>query len=816
MKKTLLCSAVRGIRGSIGRFLAILAIIALGVGFYAGLSSCESAMLETAQRYIDEYDLFDYRIVAPELPALPGQSCGLTDEDIVALLGQENVAAAEGSFTLDAPVQAEDGGTYNVRFHSIPTEVNRPKLLAGRLPTAPDECAGDSRYYTEADLGKTITVTDPTGLSRDTFTLTALVCTPYYLNFERGSTKIGNGTLACFIYLPGEAFSSSVYSEIFVRLGGDNLPIYSDAYAERVDAAKAPLASLVTERLRARLTAATGVIAPEGYVAYFLGRDTNVGYACFESDATIVRGIARVFPIFFFMVAALICMTTMTRMIEEQRTRIGTLKALGYGRAAILGQYALYAGGAALLGCLGGFFLGTFIMPRVIWLGYNIMYGFTDSVVYVFKPLLFVISLAASLLCSVGTTLLCCADALRAVPAALMRPHTPKSGRRILLERIAPLWNHLSFLRKVSLRNIFRYKKRMVMMIVGIGGCTALMITGLGIGDSIKGLMHYQYDEIMLYDGSVSFSSSMDDSAQAAFAADTAGILQRVCFLSETAAQAERDGARKQVKLIAADRAELGDFIDFHSGKAALDYPGAGEALISRSLSDALGLFEGDALPLRVGDTQTVSLRICGVFDNYVYNYAFVQPDTLHAAGIDTPIRGAYFTVVDRITPYEAAAQLSGYSGVAGVSLNEEIRTRVDSMMRSLDYIVAMVILCAAALAFIVLFNLTNINITERVREIATVKVLGFTRAETAAYVFRENIVLTAAGALVGLPFGRLLHRFVMSQIKIDMIYFASRVQVSSYLLALGLTFLFAVIVDLCMRPRLNRINMAESLKSIE
>ena len=547
---------------------------------------------------------------------------------------------------------------------------------------------------------------------------------------------------------------------------------------------------------------------------YVLDRDTNIGYTCFDNDSSIVQGISSVFPIFFFAVAALVCVTTMTRMVNDQRTQIGTLKALGYGKGAIMKKYIVYSGSAALLGCILGYCAGILVFPAVIWRVYGIMYGF-GRIRFVFRWTLALLSLLVSLACSVGTTWLACRHEFSRCPAALMRPKAPKAGRRILLERL-PVWKHVKFLHKVSIRNIVRYKKRLYMMVLGIGGCTALLITGFGIRDSIQDLASFQYGEIMKYDAAATFSDPLDADGQADFLARHGENVQQILYLQQSSMDALSEKAIKQIQLLVVDEEEIGAFIDLHRGDAPVSLPAPGEAIISRGLAEALGIGTGDAVTLRDGDMRSVSPVVSGVFDNYVFNYVIIRPETYADGFGAAETNTAYLRFVPDADPHAASAALLGDEAVVSVSVVADFCERITNMLQSLDYIVILVTGCAAALAFIVLYNLTNINITERLREIATIKVLGFYRVETAAYIFRENMILTAIGAFAGLFLGRALHAFVMSQIHVDMVRFDAIVQPLSYGMSVILTLIFAVIVALFMNRKLDRIHMAESLKSVE
>ena len=565
--------------------------------------------------------------------------------------------------------------------------------------------------------------------------------------------------------------------------------------------------------------AETDIAAIQKPRTYVLGRDTNVGYALFENDSSIVEGIANVFPVFFFLVAALVCMTTMNRMVEEQRTQIGVLKALGYGNGSIMGKYLFYAGSAALGGCAAGYFLGIFIFPLVIWKAYAMMYRL-GNVVFVFDWLAALLCLGASLLCSMGTTWVSCRHTLKASAAGLMRPKAPKAGKRIFLERMGFLWNRLKFLHKVSIRNIVRYKKRLFMMVLGISGCTALLVTGFGVRDSVTSIADQQYEEIQTYQLNI----TLDDEAGENEALrqeiykvlDTLGGEYTCAY--ETSLDLQTPEGPKSVNLIVAENpSEFGAYIDLHTPSGeAIPYPGPGEIVLCDKLAGKYRIKAGDSLRLRSQDGPELSAVMSGVCENYIFNYAYVDRQTYEEALGPLTFKNLYVNLPQEADVHEVSAALMNLEHVASVQVNADMLVRFSSMMSSMNYIVFVVIGCAAALAFIVLYNLNNINITERIREIATIKVLGFYRNETSSYVFRENTVLTAMGCALGLVLGKLLHIYVMHEVDIDMISFDVHVRPVSYLLSVLLTFAFTWIVNRIMAGKLNRINMAESLKSVD
>ncbi len=551
---------------------------------------------------------------------------------------------------------------------------------------------------------------------------------------------------------------------------------------------------------------------------YALTRNTNIGYACYESDSNIVAGIANVFPVFFFLVAALICMTTMNRMVEEQRTQIGVLKALGYGNGAIMCKYLFYAGSAAAAGAVLGCVIGTWLFPKVIWMGYSIMYSMGE-ITYYFDGWLAVFSLLAALLCSMGAAYVSCRYELYSVPANLIRPKAPKSGKRIFLENIGFFWSRMKFLHKVSVRNIFRYKKRFFMMILGISGCTALLLTGFGLKDSVTNVADMQYDEIQIYDIGITFSESVQKADLDQLNEKTGNMLERYACRYEESVDLDFEGKTKSMYLgIAQNTKEIGDFLKLKTTNGEnIDYPAKGEVVLTAKAAETLGIRVGDSVVLRDSEMNRLTVEVCALCENYIYNCAYMNQETyVQQLGTEPEYKSAYVVVKEGVDIHEAAAAIADQSNVLSVSVTGDMRERIASMMKSMDYIVLLIIVCAGSLAFIVLYNLTNINITERIREIATIKVLGFYARETADYVFRENLALTGLGALAGLGLGKWLHWFVMEQVKIDMLSFKTMITPWSYLWSLLLTFVFALLVNGLMYFKLENIHMAEALKSIE
>ncbi len=548
---------------------------------------------------------------------------------------------------------------------------------------------------------------------------------------------------------------------------------------------------------------------------FALTRNTNLGYVVFESDSDIVAGVAKIFPVFFLAVAALVCITTMTRMIDEERTQIGILKALGYSRRAIMGKFLGYSGSASILGCILGLLLGCLLFPQVIWFAYCIMYNFSPQLTLSYDLPTFVFIFLSYTGLTLLVTWYCCRRELKEVPAELIRPKAPAAGKALFFENMR-FWKKMKFLNKVAVRNIFRYKQRLAMMLLGIGGCTALLVTGFGLKDSIVGITDNQFGEVTVYDMAVTFSDPVPQEKQEQFRDHIRGQADRVLFCEQGGIDVLFDNNVKNVYFLASD-ADLEGVIDLHSGDTPIPMPKENEVVLSIGVARNMGISPGDTVKLRTSDLEELTVTVSGVYDNHVYNYAIVSGSTLRQQWDRSPEeQSAFVLAMDGQDVHQLGAAITDFGGVLNVSINADTASQVGGMMEALDAVIVLIVICAGLLAGIVLYNLTNINIKERIREIATIKVLGFNAAETGAYVFKENLALTAMGTILGLFGGKWLHAVVMSYVRIDMVWFGNHIAWTSYLVSAVLTIVAALIVDAVMFFQLEKINMAEALKSVE
>lgn len=558
---------------------------------------------------------------------------------------------------------------------------------------------------------------------------------------------------------------------------------------------------------------------------YVWDRDNNVSYNSFAGNVTKVEALAGVFPLFFFLVAALVVSTTMTRMIEEERLQIGTMKALGYANGAIMRKYVLYAMTAAVLGALFGLAFGFTVFPSVIWYAYAMMY-YVPAFHPVWRWGYALFAGGSLILCTLAVTIATCRSSLKESPADLMRPRAPKAGKRILLERIRPLWRRLSFTYKVTCRNLFRYKRRFWMTVIGVAGCTALLVTGFGISDSINGIMVKQYTDVSQYDLMTAVTDAADTRSGPVydylFAGGSDGaVTSSLATMTEAATQELPDGSTAEVYLmVPQDAAALNDYIDMHERTSRQPTPlGETGVVLTEKLAELLDVKAGYTVTLVNGDGVEGSFTVSGVCENYVSNYVYMSAATYADAFGQEP---EWNNILSRLSDDSQQArdaistELLAMDEVASLTFTEDMMTQVLNMLNSINAVVVMIVVCAAVLALVVLYNLTNINVAERVKEIATIKVLGFYDREVSAYVMRETVALTIIGALFGLAGGIALHRFVIYTVEVDAVMFGRTIDPSSFVYSLALTMLFSLIVNLLMGRKLKHISMVESMKAPE
>ncbi|HIY96499.1 MAG TPA: ABC transporter permease [Candidatus Borkfalkia excrementigallinarum] len=880
---------------SFGRFIAIMAIIALGVGFLIGVTQATPDMKNTMSRYLIDNNAYDVDVKG---------TFGLTQADIDAIAALEGVDSVMPVISTDAVVTAggqelvgrivgieniagygaeesagesgeesgeESGGSKQAMLNTL-------TLLEGEWPNEAGEVVVEqsTNYFEELKVGDTITLPETLDntsatygdvYAAKTFTVVGIVSSPdYFYKDAREVTTLGSGVVGAVVYgemsglydlqKSGSVFSFLSNDMIAGFLGVDSIDVlYTDCYVRIADAEsyerfnegykdfvmekadaieniagtqKAPFLQWITAAQNNDM--ASGALGQMGITAdsvqwLVLDRaNSNTSYVSFDMNVEKVEEIAGIFPVFFIVVAALVALTSMTRMVEEDRMQIGTFKALGYGKGRIMSKYLIYCCLASIIGCVAGILIGFSLLPSIFWQAYGSLYSL-PSLILAFSPWFAVIVFAVALAGTAIVTWATCRNSLKEKPSALMQPKSPKPGKRIWLERIGFIWNHLKFKWKSTLRNIFRYKKNMILTIVSVMGCTALILTGFGLNDSVVAVTDIQYSNIIRYDAAVEYSgdlSQIESGALHDFLDSSESYLSVYAESGTLILDGNKSSGRETVELyVVEDASQFNSFIDLHERRnsAIIDVTKGDDNVIvlPENIAIVYGLSAGDEVTY-VSGGQEVRLTVYAVCENYTGAYAYMS-SAAYAAQFGALPADNTILVKSGVAESDVDATTRTLLADPNVSAVSFIYSSIDTfagLESTMGLVIAVLVLCAGALAAIVLYNLTNINIDERRREIATLRVLGYRRYEVAGYIYRESAILTLAGTLLGLGLGFLLHWFIVSRVNSVAMMFGRVISVWSYLWAFLLTIAFAVIVYAFMLIKLNRINMAESLKSNE
>ena len=835
MNALTLKNLLREIKRTFTKFLSIFAICALGVAFFAGIRATSPDMKEAGDRLYNTYNLSDISVIS---------TSGLTADNIRDLESIEGIQAVRASLFVDAMARGTGEKEKNLRLYSMPIklkseyaplidlipdygidtspeyEMNGVEIVSGRMPLNDTEIALD--YTLEGSLvkqlGDEITLTTSGGTV--TLRVVGFIRSPMYISmFERGTSSIGNGTSDGFAYASGNAISSlgtklpvmSLLNTYYTRAdivisGKEGLSAYSDEYEALVNE--------VTDRIEDYASTQSGTW-------YIQDRSGNPGYSDYSENTDRIAAVGDVFPLIFFIVAALVCLTTMTRMVEEQRIEMGTMKALGYGGWQIAMKYAVYAMSACISGGVVGAIIGFKLFPYVIMKGYSIMY-YLGKLETPYRADIAFMAIAAMAVCTAAATFSACYASLKEVPATLMRPKAPKAGRRVLLEKIPFIWKKLSFTSKVTVRNLFRYKKRFFMSVIGIAGSGALLVTAFGLNDSIFGIIEKQFGDIWQMDVQAYVYEAMPlaDMQELLGKNPANDDFDSVMFCLDSQMEC-KNGGRSQsgVHLLGVESAgSMAGRINLHNGGAPVTLDDSG-VVVTAKLAETLSIKAGDEINMRTGGEDHF-MRVIGVADNYVYHYVYITAAYYETVfGKAMQYNGFMGNLKDGLTDETMDAmstQLLSDSRMYTVRTIESIYASVRDSLSILNYVVLVLILGSGMLTFVVMLNLTNINIGERMRELATLRVLGFYDKEMYDYIFRENNALSVIGAFVGLVFGKIMHLFVIRTCEVDMVMFVRSAKPLSYVYAFALTIVFSLIVNLLMRPKVRAIDMVESLKSAE
>lgn len=846
MKTAVWKNFYREIRQYPGRFLSILFIVILGVSFLSGVRACEPDMQQSLTAYMNRHKYMDVKIQS---------TLGLTDVDVKAARQTDGISAAEGAYSAD--VLSDSGNrTQVVRVMSTVRGMNSFTVKSGRLPRRQNECLVDAELAKERHLsiGDKIHIYSGTkdklskSLKYSTFTVTGTGSSPAYLTDDRGSTTLGNGTVDGFIAVKPSAFSMSTYSAVYCRVkGAEKYTTGSAVYKEKVRAAQKNLRKMAASRCRIRLNElkqqavqtvqaaypgidpiSAGAIAQEQLKSlgtgkwYVQGREQDQAYAEYLQNAERIAAIGKVFPLIFFLVAALVSLTAMTRMVEEEREQIGLMEALGYGRGVIIRKFAGYSLLATVTGSIAGVLIGEKMLPYIIINAYRNQFVNMDQTVIPYEWKFSLLAAFAAVLCNLLATFWACGHLLKEVPSQLMRPEAPKNGSRIWLERITPLWKRLSFSSKATLRNIFRYKKRLFMTIIGIGGCTALLLTGFGIRDAVTEISVNQSGRVQKYDAQLLINPDASASSKASLSRTLKNVpeIGSTEKLYQDSVTLKKDGESYSGYVIVPENpGKLHQFIDLHDRVSGEKYHlNDRSVILTEKAASLLNVKKGSQVTLKLNAGTTVRARVGAIAENYVLHYVYISPAYYkQLTGKSAESNSILLNWKGKnIHEKSISNKLLRNGAVSQISLTSSAEKAMKKTVDLLRTVVGVLSGAAAMLAFVVMFNLNSISITERRRELATLKVLGFYDGEVSMYIFRENIILTGISIVLGLFLGVWLKTFIMSTAETNDLMFGRTVAGSSFLLAALLTVVFALIVNGISSISMRRIDMIESLKSVE
>ena len=824
MVKALRKDAFKEIINTRKRFLSILLIVLLGVGFFAGIRAVSPDMKKTADMYFDENKMMDIEVIS---------TMGLTDDDVKEIQDLQDVKIVEGTYSKDVLTKVDEEEVV-LKIHTLSDNINCVKLQQGEMPKNEEECVVEESFLnsTNKKIGDTIileakdTLAGP-NLKNKEIKIVGSIRSPLYISRERGSTKLASGKINYYIYVPKSEIASQIYTEMYVIVkGADKLDTFSDEYEDKIKKVKSDIENVAKERTESEYEKLK--VKPEWYV---LDRNQNTGYASYSQDSERIANIGKVFPVVFFVIAALISLTSMTRMVEEQRVQIGTLKALGYTKGKIALKYILYAVLATLIGGIIGMLIGFRILPEIIYNMYAMMYSMKD-VVLEFNTGIAITGLGLALICTVGATIIACYKELNLQPASLMRPKSPKAGKRVLLERISWLWSKLKFTQKVTIRNVFRYKKRVSMTIIGILGCTALMVAGFGLRESVSNMIPSQYGEVFLYDMSITLKNEQTSDEIQKYIDEVCNIktndknndVTDAMAFNMQAVEILNKETKQDIQLIVPKKTDvLSDYIVLENRVSKEKYSLSDNGVvITEKLAKLLGIKQGEKITIKNSNDKQAEVEVKGITRNYLMHYMYICPEYYESIfGEKVKYNTILLKEQSEVKKSEESENKLGKkilenSNISKVTFMSQTKSIFDEVMDNMTFVVWILIISAGLLAFVVLYNLANVNISERIRELATIKVLGFYDKEVYDYVGRETTILTIIGILLGLVAGYFLEMFILKTCELDILMFDTRISIWSYVYSASLTILFTLIVSVVTYFALKKIDMIESLKSVE
>ena len=800
LKKALFKDTIKEITSTYKRFISIMLMSLLGVGFFAGLRATSPDMIDTIDQYFKQQNVYDIQIMS---------TTGLVQDDIEKIEQIDSVKDVYGSYSNDGLIEVEEK-EYVSKILCL-DEVNKPVLLEGNMPQNDNECVVEKKFFEQIDkhIGDTIEIKTQEYmdyLNEKELKIVGIVESPLYVSSERGTTKLGTGQIDSYIYVTKENIIPYIYTEIYVTIEGtDKYKTNSKQYEDKVDEVKGKIEDLSEE---------------ENLNWYIFDRNQNSGYSSFIQDTESIEKLSLVFPIVFFAIAVLVSLTSMTRMVEEERQEIGTLKALGYSGYQIASKYVIYASFACIIGGIIGMNIGFQLLPRMIWEMYTVMYQMPEiNISYNHENA--ILGLGLIYICVVGATCYSIIKEVKETPATLLRPKAPKIGKRVLLERITPIWKRLNFSQKVTVRNIFRYKKRFLMTIIGIFGCTSLILAGFGLKDSISKLLPNQYEKVFNYEMQISLKTDLTEEQKEEWISEISKKeeVEKIAEIYMTSTTVEDNDVQIIVPKTNDELKDIINLIDYKTENNEIRLQEQDGVVITEKLAELLDVKEGDTIKIREGNNKEKELKISMIAENYIYHYIYMSKENyekIYDQDYSTNVILVKDKELNEKEQDDFSTEIISQNEVSTVILTSDIMGILDNTMNSLNYVVLILIVSAGLLAFVVLYNLSNVNISERVRELATIKVLGFYDKEVYSYVTRETILLTIIGIILGLVGGYFLNFYIIGTCEIDAMRFPKVIDPISYVYAVLITVVFTVIVNIATYFALKKIDMIGSLKSVE
>lgn len=819
MKTKLLKHIFMIIKDNYKRFLSLICMAFLGVGFYAGIQSSSPDMLKTLDNFYDENNVYDISVIS---------NVGLTEDDLLKLSKIKNVELAINIQEKDTYLEIEENN-YVVKLIEYNSQMNNVYIKEGRLPKNNNEVSVDNALLENNNLklGDNITI------DGKKYSIVGNVISPLYFSAERPNSNLGSGKVDYYIYVYNGSLDLEAYSNIYITVkGAKKYLTNSDSYKKLINNVKKDIDLIKDKQQDIRYDELysdiietsemygisideSNFIKPKWYI---YDRLDNTSYKELINASDNLKKIGNIFPIIFFAISVLVSLISMMRMIEEDRVENGTLKSLGYNSFHITLKYVIYSLLATTIGSSVGAIFGSYMIPSVIWNIYKKIF-FIPKFIYLLKSDYNALGLWICILCICGTSVIVCIKNLREVPANLMRPKAPKSGKKILLERINFIWKKLKFSDKITIRNIFRYKSRVITTVLGIAGCTSLILAGFGLKDSIKDVTDFQFNNIIKYDKLLMTNESInqidiekellnDDKVENFTNVNTQNI--KVLFNDE----------EQEVTMITPDDfnsiSKSISLIDLKTNNI-IDNISDNSCIISEKTAKLLDIDVGDKISLLDNDNNKYDIKVSYIIKNYINQYLYINKNTYNNLFNNYKINSILISLKDEdknSKEFDKKYISNGYA--LTIVDNDDIKSSMNDMLSSIDSIVAILIIAAASLAFVVLYNLSNINISERKREIATLKVLGFYPSEVDKYINRETVLLTILGIGIGLLFGSYLSHFIISTCEPDYIMFDRHVYTLSYFYSLFITIIFTIIVTIVTHFNLKKINMVTSLKNVE